>query len=291
MSLLEGGVQGIDGVIHDAVQHIDSTIHTAVQVIDHLPQTIHQLTSEVAAEGKDLFSFTHQGEQRFTQKVTEQSNSLANVMEQPGLQVAADANAMSGSINLSGRQLSDKNYFGAGYTFTNGLVAGPLARDEALMLGSLAAPDDAPLFDLSALRREPLEPLDEGLSGSPSQLVAGQAAEAEQLAALNSSGKVPFPPTPDQVNSAAFQVIVGKPKYTAAGDLVGTIYDGLTSDGLAELKNGSSVLDSSYQLRLQTYGALVNNTPLTIYTNRAINPTFQDYLTRWGVSVAPLPPP
>ncbi|WP_221437774.1 putative Ig domain-containing protein [Rhodanobacter sp. A1T4] len=130
-----------------------------------------------------------------------------------------------------------------------------------------------------------------GASGSPSQLVSGQAAEPQQLAALNSTGKVPFTPSPDQVNSAAFQVIVGKPQYTASGDLVGTIYDGLNEDGLAEIKTGSSTLDSSYQLRLQTYGALVNDppTPLTIYTSRPVNPTFQNYLTRWGVSVQPLP--
>ncbi|MBB6249434.1 hypothetical protein HDE80_004511 [Rhodanobacter sp. A1T4] len=86
-------------------------------------------------------------------------------------------------------------------------------------------------------------------------------------------------------------MIVGKPQYTASGDLVGTIYDGLNEDGLAEIKTGSSTLDSSYQLRLQTYGALVNDppTPLTIYTSRPVNPTFQNYLTRWGVSVQPLP--
>lgn len=120
-------------------------------------------------------------------------------------------------------------------------------------------------------------------------MVSGQAAEAQQLTALNSTGKVPFTPTPDQVNSAAFKVIVGDAKYTSSGDLVGPIYDGLNLDGLAELKNGSSVLSSSYQLRLQTYGALVNDSPLTIYTSRPVNPVFQDYLTRWGVSVKPLP--
>ncbi|GLQ51351.1 hypothetical protein ACFFJT_09110 [Dyella flava] len=120
-------------------------------------------------------------------------------------------------------------------------------------------------------------------------MVSGQAAEAQQLAALNSTGKVPFTPTPDQVNSAAFQVIVGPAQYTASGDLVSTIYDGLNADGLAEIKTGSSTLDSSYQLRLQTYGALVNDTPLTIYTSRPVNPTFQNYLNNWGVSVQPLP--
>jgi hypothetical protein len=126
-------------------------------------------------------------------------------------------------------------------------------------------------------------------SASPPQLVSGQAAESQQLAALNSTGKVPFTPTPEQVNSSAFKTIVGEAKYTKSGDLVGTIYDGVNSDGLAEIKTGSSMLDSSYQLRLQTYGALVNDTPLTIYTSRPVNAAFQDYLTRWGVSVQPLP--
>jgi len=85
---------------------------------------------------------------------------------------------------------------------------------------------------------------------------------------------------------------VGDPQYTASGDLVGTIYDGQNADGLIELKNGSSMLNSSYQLRLETYGSLVNGengTPFSIYTSRPVNPTFQQYLTNWGVSVQPLP--
>lgn len=127
-------------------------------------------------------------------------------------------------------------------------------------------------------------------TGSPPQLVSGQAAEVQQLAALNSSGKVPFTPTADQVNSAAFKVIVGEPQYTEGGDLVGTIYDGLNADGLAEIKTGSSALNSSYQLRLQTYGSLVNDQSLTIYTSRPVNSTFQTYLNNWGVSVKPLLP-
>lgn len=123
----------------------------------------------------------------------------------------------------------------------------------------------------------------------PPQLRAGIAAEPELVAAIGSSGKVPFTPTEAQVNSAAFRVIVGEPKYTPAGALEGTIYDGLTAGGLAEIKTGSSVLDSSYQLRLQTYGALVNDLPYTIYTSRPVNPTFDRYLTTWGVAVKPLP--
>ncbi|HWM66029.1 MAG TPA: hypothetical protein VNO35_05545 [Steroidobacteraceae bacterium] len=72
---------------------------------------------------------------------------------------------------------------------------------------------------------------------------------------------------------------------------MGVIYDGSTSGGLAEIKTGSSSLESSYQLRLQTYGSVVNPEagPLTIYTSRPVNPTFQNYLTRWGVDVKPLP--
>ena len=56
-----------------------------------------------------------------------------------------------------------------------------------------------------------------------------------------------------------------------------------------EIKSGSSVLNSTYQLRLQTYAALVNNQPLTIYTSRAVNTQFSAWLGRWGVSVKPLP--
>lgn len=114
-------------------------------------------------------------------------------------------------------------------------------------------------------------------------------AEAEQLNALGSGGKVAFTPTQAQIDSAAFKVIVGDAKYTAQGAPVGTIYDASLGNGLGEIKTGSSVLNSSYQLRLQTYGSLVNDTPLTIYTSRPVNPTFSDWLTRWGVGVQPLP--
>ncbi|MDB6010071.1 MAG: repeat-associated core domain protein [Gammaproteobacteria bacterium] len=59
---------------------------------------------------------------------------------------------------------------------------------------------------------------------------------------------------------------------------------GVNQDGLAEVKTGESELSSSYQRRLEVYGAVVNDTPLTIYTDRPINPTFRDYLTRWGLT-------
>jgi filamentous hemagglutinin len=83
------------------------------------------------------------------------------------------------------------------------------------------------------------------------------------------------------MNSAAFRVIVGEPKFTNSGQPVGTIPD---SFGL-EIKGGSSPLTSSYQLRLMTYRALVLDEPLTIFTTRPVNPTFSDWLARWGVNV------
>jgi filamentous hemagglutinin len=94
-------------------------------------------------------------------------------------------------------------------------------------------------------------------------------------------GTTVWRPTPAQMNSAAFNVIVGRPKFTPKGDPVGVIVD---SVGL-ELKGGSSMLESSYQLRLMTYRALVLQEPLTIRTTRPINPTFEAWLGRWGVSI------
>ncbi|WP_325089071.1 hypothetical protein [Burkholderia contaminans] len=125
--------------------------------------------------------------------------------------------------------------------------------------------------------------------GSVSPMANGKAVEGGQLNALQSAGKITFQPSLDQVNSVAFQLIVGQPRYTPSGSLVSTIYDGSTTTGLAELKNGSSSLGSSYQLRLQTYGSVVNGTPFTIYTSRPVNPTFSQYLNNWGVTVKPLP--
>jgi RHS repeat-associated protein len=120
-----------------------------------------------------------------------------------------------------------------------------------------------------------------------SQLTQGVDYEAQRLAILNlPKNTTVFQPTPEQVQSAAFQVIVGPPQYTAAGDLVGTISDS-TQGGLLEIKGGSSTLNSSYQLRLQTYNSVVNNVPLTIETTRPVNPTFMNYLQNWGVTVRP----
>ena len=81
---------------------------------------------------------------------------------------------------------------------------------------------------------------------------------------------------------------MGEPRFTAGGLPVGTVID-VTQGGFVELKTGLSVLNSSYQLRLQTYRSFIEDTPYTIETMRPINPTFQDYLQRWGVTVEPPP--
>jgi len=91
-------------------------------------------------------------------------------------------------------------------------------------------------------------------------------------------------PTVLDTESAAFKVIVGEPRYTPTGLLKGTIFDA-TEPRLLEIKGGTSPLDSSYQLRLEVYRSLKQDVPLTIETSRPVNPSFQDWLARWGVSV------
>jgi len=118
-----------------------------------------------------------------------------------------------------------------------------------------------------------------------SALEAGAAHETERLAQLGiPKNNVVWRPGQADFDSAAFKVIVGDPKFTPGGLAKGTIFDG-TLGGNLELKGGSSMLDSSYQLRLQTYRSLTTDTPLTIETTRPINPAFQSWLDRWGVSV------
>jgi hypothetical protein len=121
----------------------------------------------------------------------------------------------------------------------------------------------------------------------PAQLEAGTAYETQRLAELGVPGNTAvWRPTAADIDSAAFKVIVGDAKYTAGGLPQGTIFDA-TQGGLLEIKSGSSVLDSSYQLRLQTYYSLKNDLPFTLETARPINPTFQSWLNRWGVTVRP----
>ena len=128
-------------------------------------------------------------------------------------------------------------------------------------------------------------PVTTSSAGVGNPLRAGQLHEAEQLSRLGiEKNNLVFRPSIEQANSAAFKVIVGEPKYTAGGQLKGTIFDG-ASDGYLEIKGGSSTLNSTYQLRLQTYKAAIDNKPFTIQTARPVNPQFQTWLDTWGVNV------
>jgi hypothetical protein len=113
----------------------------------------------------------------------------------------------------------------------------------------------------------------------------GLEIEAKQLAeqALTKNTAV-WRPTIEQTQGAAFQVIVGVPKFTKGVLLKGTIFDA-TEAGLLEIKSGASALTSTYQLRLQTYLSVLKSQPYIIRTTRPINPAFGDWLKRWGVKV------
>ncbi|MBX9644171.1 MAG: hypothetical protein K2W91_08750 [Novosphingobium sp.] len=121
----------------------------------------------------------------------------------------------------------------------------------------------------------------------PGQLARGTADEAAWLAetGLAKNTRV-WRPTTTEIDSATFRAIVGDAKYTAGGKPVGTIFD-VTKGGFMEYKSGSSMLDSSYQLRLQTYRSVTTETPFSIVTTRPVNPRFQQSLDFWGVNVVP----
>ncbi|ESX11815.1 hypothetical protein X768_09720 [Mesorhizobium sp. LSJC265A00] len=113
----------------------------------------------------------------------------------------------------------------------------------------------------------------------------GVTHEAERLAQLGlTKNNAGWRPNQADFDSAAFKVIVGDAKFSRGGLPKGTIFDGMKV-GNFEIKGGLSMLDSTYQLRLQTYRSLKTNMPLTIETTRPINPTFQNWLNRWGVLV------
>jgi hypothetical protein len=119
--------------------------------------------------------------------------------------------------------------------------------------------------------------------------MSGQVAEALALEAL----KIPkntavWRPTAEQIGSLAFKAVVGHPRYTSTGLARGTVLDSVEA-GFAEIKSGRSTLDSTYQLRLQTYRALVEKQPLTIYTNRPVDVDFGHWLNPRGVQIEPLP--
>jgi hypothetical protein len=125
----------------------------------------------------------------------------------------------------------------------------------------------------------------------PNALRSGQAAEARALGALHIAKNTGvWRPSPEQIESAAFRNIVGIPQFTSRGLARGTVLDSVEG-GLAEIKSGASVLNSTYQLRLQTYRAVVEERPLKIYTNRPVDLEFGQWLNPWGVRIEPLPGP
>ena len=126
-------------------------------------------------------------------------------------------------------------------------------------------------------------------SGIPGALMSGQVAEALALEALKiSKNTAVWRPTAEQVHSLAFKSVVGNPRYTSTGLARGTVLDSVEA-GFSEIKSGRSPLDSTYQLRLQTYRALVEKKPLTIYTNRPVDVDFGHWLNPRGVQIEPLP--
>jgi len=127
--------------------------------------------------------------------------------------------------------------------------------------------------------------LQPGAASAPNPLRAGQLHETAQLARLGvDKNNSVFRPSAEQMDSAAFKVIVGEPKYTRGGQVKGTIFDSV-DNGYLEIKGGYSELNSTYQLRLQTYKATIDRQPFTIQTTRPVNPQFQTWLDSWGVNV------
>ena len=123
----------------------------------------------------------------------------------------------------------------------------------------------------------------------PPTLTLGHAAEMQALGALQISKNTEvWRPSPEQIGSRNFQTIVGAPHYTATGLARGTVLDSVAA-GFAEIKSGGSILESTYQLRLQTYRSVVEKQPLTIYTSRPIDVGFGHWLNPHGVAIKPLP--
>ena len=125
----------------------------------------------------------------------------------------------------------------------------------------------------------------------PASLASGQAAEARALEALHLSKNTEvWRPSSEQIASAEFRQIVGQPLFTARGLPRGTVVDSEAA-GLAEIKSGRSILDSTYQLRLQTYRSVIEQQPLSLYTDRPVDIEFGHWLNPWGVKIESIPGP
>lgn len=114
---------------------------------------------------------------------------------------------------------------------------------------------------------------------------SGRNVEAEKLSKLNiHKNNTVFRPSEDDINSAAFNVIVGDAKYIKSGVLKGTIFDSVDGANI-EIKSGKSVLSSSYQIRLQLYRSVTTNTQYILRTSSPVTQELQDIITRWGGKV------
>jgi hypothetical protein len=126
-------------------------------------------------------------------------------------------------------------------------------------------------------------------SAVPLVFAQGKAAEEKILLALKVDKNTEvWRPTKAEIESKTFKKIVGKTKYTMLGIPRGTVLDS-TEGGYAEIKSGNSPLRASYQLRLQTYKSVIDERPLTIYTNRPASAEFKKWCSHYQVQFKQLP--
>ena len=126
-------------------------------------------------------------------------------------------------------------------------------------------------------------------SAVPLVFAQGKAAEEKILLALKVDKNTEvWRPTKAEIESKTFKKIVGKTKYTMLGIPRGTVLDS-TEGGYAEIKSGHSPLRASYQLRLQTYKSVIDERPLTIYTNRPASAEFKKWCSHYQVQFKQLP--
>jgi hypothetical protein len=160
----------------------------------------------------------------------------------------------------------------------------PLREPAALFIDALGQPQPKHSQPAQPPPKAPHAPI-------PLVLSSGHSAEERALRALRVAKNTEvWRPSLQQVASPDFRAIVGQPLYTVRGIARGTIVDGV-GEGLAEIKSGRSVLNSTYQLRLQTYRSVIEERPLKIYTNRPVDVAFGQWLDPWGVKIEPLPGP
>ncbi len=116
----------------------------------------------------------------------------------------------------------------------------------------------------------------------------GRAVEARQLevSGLTKTTQV-YRPGLRQANSKLFKAVVGEAKWQN-GVLKGTTPEAVQPGYFLEIKQGRSMLYSTYQIRLQTYYAVRTGRGLVIRTNRPISRSLAAYMKKWGGAVEPL---